>query len=81
MGKEKGPQALEASRAFGRNLTRFRERAGLSQEGAADRAGRPGDAARSRRDRARDPDPAPQAPKPSPHHFSALTFYIGFRCI
>ena len=39
MGKEKGPQALAVSRAFGRNLTRFRERAGLSQEGAADRAG------------------------------------------
>ena len=39
MGKEKGPQALEAGRAFGQNLTRLRERAGLSQEGAADRAG------------------------------------------
>lgn len=39
MGKEKGPQATEASRAFGQNLVRLRERAGLSQEGAADRAG------------------------------------------
>jgi len=39
MGKEKGPQATRASRAFGQNLVRLRERAGLSQEGAADRAG------------------------------------------
>jgi transcriptional regulator with XRE-family HTH domain len=39
MGKEKGPQTTEASRAFGQNLVRLRERAGLSQEGAADRAG------------------------------------------
>ena len=39
MGKEKGPQATGASRAFGQNLVRLRERAGLSQEGAADRAG------------------------------------------
>jgi transcriptional regulator with XRE-family HTH domain len=39
MGKEKGPQAAEASRSFGQNLARFRERVGLSQQGAADRAG------------------------------------------
>lgn len=39
MGKEKGPQAAKASRSFGQNLAQFRERAGLSQEGAADRAG------------------------------------------
>jgi transcriptional regulator with XRE-family HTH domain len=35
----RGPQATEASRTFGRNLVRLRKRAGLSQEGAADRAG------------------------------------------
>jgi transcriptional regulator with XRE-family HTH domain len=39
MGKNKGPQPTEAGRASGRNLVRLRERAGLSQEGAADRAG------------------------------------------
>jgi len=39
MGKKKGPQATEAGRAFGRNLARLRGRAGLSQEGTADRAG------------------------------------------
>jgi transcriptional regulator with XRE-family HTH domain len=39
MGKGKGPQATEASRSFGQNLVRFRERAGLSQQGTADRAG------------------------------------------
>ncbi|MGN6217248.1 MAG: helix-turn-helix domain-containing protein [Solirubrobacterales bacterium] len=39
MGNEKGPQATGDSRAFGRNLVRLRKRAGLSQEGAADRAG------------------------------------------
>lgn len=39
MGKQKGPQAVEAGRGFGRNLARLRERAGLSQEGAAERAG------------------------------------------
>jgi transcriptional regulator with XRE-family HTH domain len=39
MGKEKSQQAKEASRFFGRNLVQFRQRAGLSQEGIADRAG------------------------------------------
>lgn len=39
MGKEKGPQAVEASRLLGQNLVRFRERARLSQQGTADRAG------------------------------------------
>lgn len=39
MGKQKGPQAAEASRVIGRNLVRFRERAGLSQQGTAERAG------------------------------------------
>lgn len=39
MGKQKGPQAAEISRSFGQNLARFRERAGLTQEGTADRAG------------------------------------------
>jgi transcriptional regulator with XRE-family HTH domain len=39
MGKQKGTQAAEASRSFGQNLTRFRERVGLSQQGTADRAG------------------------------------------
>jgi transcriptional regulator with XRE-family HTH domain len=39
MGKQKGTQAVEASRSFGQSLTRFRERAGLSQQGIADRAG------------------------------------------
>jgi transcriptional regulator with XRE-family HTH domain len=39
MGKQKGTQAAQASRSFGQNLARLRERAGLSQEGAADRAG------------------------------------------
>lgn len=39
MGKKKEPQAIETGRAFGQNLARLRERAGLSQEGAADRAG------------------------------------------
>ncbi|HET7416940.1 MAG TPA: helix-turn-helix transcriptional regulator [Solirubrobacterales bacterium] len=39
MGKQKGPRAAEAGRAFAQNLIRFRERAGLSQQGAADRAG------------------------------------------
>lgn len=39
MGKEKGPQAAEASRLLGQNLIRFRARAGLPQQGTADRAG------------------------------------------
>jgi transcriptional regulator with XRE-family HTH domain len=39
MGKKKGAQAAEASRAFGQNVARLRERAGLSQQGTADRAG------------------------------------------
>lgn len=39
MGKEKEPQAVEASRLLSQNLIRFRERAGLSQQGTADRAG------------------------------------------
>jgi transcriptional regulator with XRE-family HTH domain len=39
MGKEKGPQAAEAGRLLGQNLLRFRQRAGLSQQGTADRAG------------------------------------------
>lgn len=39
MGKEKEPQAVEASRLLSQNLVRFRERAGLSQQGTADRAG------------------------------------------
>jgi transcriptional regulator with XRE-family HTH domain len=39
MGKEKGPQAAEASRLLGQNLIGFRARAGLSQQGTAERAG------------------------------------------
>ncbi len=39
MGKEKGPQAAEASRLLGQNLIRFRACVGLSQQGTADRAG------------------------------------------
>jgi len=39
MGKEKEPQAAEAGRALSQNLIRFRRRAGLSQQGTADRAG------------------------------------------
>ena len=39
MGNAKGPQANEAARSFGQNLARLRQRAGLSQEGAGDRAG------------------------------------------
>lgn len=39
MGKQKGPQAAQASRLLSQNLIRFRERAGLSQQGTADRAG------------------------------------------
>lgn len=37
MGKKKGSQAADASRAFGQNLARLRERAGLSQAGTAER--------------------------------------------
>lgn len=39
MGKKKEPQAAEAGRLLSQNLVRFRERAGLSQQGTADRAG------------------------------------------
>jgi transcriptional regulator with XRE-family HTH domain len=39
VGKEKEPQAVEASRLLSQNLVRFRARAGLSQQGTADRAG------------------------------------------
>ncbi len=39
MGKDKEPQAVEASRLLSQNLVRFRGRAGLSQQGTADRAG------------------------------------------
>lgn len=39
MGNAKGPQANEAAHSFGQNLARLRQRAGLSQEGAGDRAG------------------------------------------
>jgi len=39
MGKTKGAQAAKASRLFGQNVVRFRERVGLSQQGTADRAG------------------------------------------
>lgn len=39
MGKQKGPQAAQAGLSFGQNLARFRERAGLSQAGTAERAG------------------------------------------
>ena len=39
MGKEKGLQATEVSRLLSQNLIRFRKRAGLSQQGTADRAG------------------------------------------
>ncbi len=39
MGKEKGPQAVEAARLLARNLVGYRRRVGLSQQGAAERAG------------------------------------------
>jgi transcriptional regulator with XRE-family HTH domain len=39
MGKQRGPQAAEASRSFGQNLIRFRGRGGLSQADTAERAG------------------------------------------
>ncbi|MGN6588561.1 MAG: helix-turn-helix domain-containing protein [Solirubrobacterales bacterium] len=39
MGKEKELQAVEASRLLSQNLIRCRRRAGLSQQGTADRAG------------------------------------------
>jgi len=39
MGKRKGPQAAAAGRAFGQNIARFRERADLSQQATAERAG------------------------------------------
>jgi transcriptional regulator with XRE-family HTH domain len=39
MGKEKGPQATGAGRAFGRNLAQLREHTGLTQEDTAERAG------------------------------------------
>jgi len=39
MGKEKEPQAVEAGRLLSQNLIRFRRRAGLSQQGTAERAG------------------------------------------
>ena len=39
MGKEKGPQAVEAGRLLGQNLVGHRRRVGLSQQGTADRAG------------------------------------------
>jgi transcriptional regulator with XRE-family HTH domain len=39
MGRKPGPEAVKASRHFGRNLVEFRRRVGLSQQGTAERAG------------------------------------------
>jgi transcriptional regulator with XRE-family HTH domain len=39
MGRRRGPQAIAIGRRFGENLVELRGRVGLSQEGAADRAG------------------------------------------
>ncbi len=39
MGPNKRPQAIEASRQFGRRVAERRRQVGLSQEGAAERAG------------------------------------------
>jgi len=39
MGRKSEAEAAKASRQLGRNLVEFRGRVGLSQQGAADRAG------------------------------------------